>query len=266
MPEFIDLDDFLKEQESKMPTNDELLGPGNPNNLTNKVLEEEHKEAFDSLRKRIREMLRQDTAALQRIEDRHAVRKLILRMGDDPNRDGLKDTPERVLRAYDELFAGYKTGVKELFKTFSGAYDQMIVVKDIEFLSFCEHHLLPFEGVAHVGYVPGRIYPPEIDPQGEHVEAEPVFQIIGLSKIARIVDVYAKRLQIQERLTDQITSAFTDHLPSALGSACVIEAKHACMGCRGVKKPTARMITSSLTGVFMFKPEVRAEFFACTRS
>jgi GTP cyclohydrolase I len=172
-----------------------------------------------------------------------AVRLLIELAGDDPERPDLLETPARVLRAMKEMLNGYMVNIPALFKTFKGEYDQMVVVKDIDFVSFCEHHLLPFEGVAHVAYVP----------KGE---------VIGLSKIARVVDAYAKQLQIQERLTQQVTVAFAECLPTCLGAACIIEAHHSCMGCRGVKKPNAKLITSSVTGVFLNKPEVRAELFS----
>lgn len=200
------------------------------------------------------------------LADAHAAVQVLLDYaGEDINREGLKETPARVVRAMAEMLEGYTVHVPGLFKTFGGDYDQMIVVKDINFTSFCEHHLLPFEGTAHVGYIPGPIGLPKVNGVGEQIE-KPVFAIIGLSKIARVVDAYAKRFQIQERLTQQVTTAFTEYLPSALGSACVIEAHHSCMGCRGVKKPNATMVTSSMTGVFLDKPEVRAEFFSCVRA
>lgn len=174
------------------------------------------------------------------------IRRILEFIGEKPHREGLRETPDRVVRSYAELFAGYKQDPAELLKTFDGEnYDECIVVKGIEFTSFCEHHMLPFDGVAHVGYIPdGRI--------------------VGLSKVARLVDLFAKRLQVQERLTTDITSALMEYLKPK-GAACVVYAKHSCMGCRGAKKPTARMGTSSLLGVFREKPEARAEFFSLIR-
>ena len=168
-------------------------------------------------------------------------------IGEDPTREGLKETPSRVVRSYDELFSGYKMDVKDVVKTFeekSVVCDEMVVSKHIEFYSTCEHHMIPFYGVAHVGYVPGR-------------------KVIGLSKLARIVDIFSRRLQVQERLTTQITDAITEALDPK-GSACVIEARHLCCMARGVGKQGSSMVTSSLTGVFR-KPEVRQEFLSLIR-
>ena len=172
-----------------------------------------------------------------------SIKWLLYFIGDDPNREGLKDTPLRIINSWRELFAGYKQDPIQVIRTFEdGACDEMVVAKDIDFTSMCEHHVLPFLGTATIGYIPhGRI--------------------IGLSKLARLLDIYARRLQVQERLTCQITEALDTHL-APLGSACVIKATHLCMSCRGVRKPSAVMITSSLTGVFRDKPEVRAEFLA----
>lgn len=176
-----------------------------------------------------------------------AVRTILRKIGEDPDREGLRETPLRVERSYLELFAGYHQDPAEVFKIFDGDnHDEMVVAKNIELASMCEHHLLPFLGRAHIAYIPtdGRI--------------------IGLSKLARLVDVYAHRLQVQERLTTQVTAALDQYL-RPLGSACVIEAKHLCMACRGVLKQHSTMVTSSLTGVFRDKPEVRAEFFQLVR-
>lgn len=174
------------------------------------------------------------------------IRRIIEYIGDDPNREGLLETPSRVVRSYAELFSGYKyktdEDVANVIKVFSdGATDELVILKGIEFVSYCEHHILPFTGVAHVAYLPDQ-------------------NIIGLSKLARIVDIYARRLQVQERLTQQVTNALDLHLKPK-GSACVIEGKHTCMCYRGVGKQNATMITSSITGDFR-KPEVRAEFFS----
>jgi GTP cyclohydrolase IA len=171
-----------------------------------------------------------------------AVRTLLAEIGEDPTREGLARTPERVRRMYDELTAGYRVDPGALINgaCFSVDYDEMVVVRDIEFFSLCEHHLLPFIGRAHVGYLPkGRV--------------------IGLSKIPRIVDMYAHRLQLQERLTVQVA----DFLMASLqpkGVACVIEATHLCTMMRGVKKQEATMVTSSMTGTFRRDPRTRAEF------
>lgn len=174
------------------------------------------------------------------------IRRIIEFIGDDPTREGLLETPKRVVKSYAELFAGYKyktmddiAAVLKVFK--DGACEDLVLLKNIEFVSYCEHHLLPFTGVAHIAYLPKG-------------------NVIGLSKLARVLDIYARRLQIQERLTQQITQTL-DELLKPLGSACVIEAKHTCMCYRGVRKQNSVMVTSSITGEFK-APEVRAEFFS----
>lgn len=172
--------------------------------------------------------------------------RLLEFIGEDPNREGLKETPGRVLRAYGELFSGYGENVDSILKLFEdGACDEMVLLKNVEFTSFCEHHMLPFNGLAHVAYLPNG-------------------RVIGVSKLARIVEVFSKRLQIQERLTQQITEALDKYL-SPLGSACVVEARHECMACRGVKKQNAVMVTSSLTGRFR-DSAVRQEFFSLVKN
>ena len=171
-----------------------------------------------------------------------AVRTLLEEIGEDPAREGLARTPERVRRMYDELTAGYHVDPDELINgaCFSVDYDEMVVVRDIEFFSLCEHHLLPFTGRAHVGYLPkGRV--------------------IGLSKIPRIVDMYAMRLQVQERLTVQVADFLMERLEPK-GVACVVEATHLCTMMRGVKKQEATMVTSSMTGTFRRDARTRAEF------
>ena len=171
-----------------------------------------------------------------------AVRTLLAEIGEDPTREGLARTPERVRRMYDELTAGYHTDADALINgaTFAVDYDEMVVVRDIEFFSLCEHHLLPFTGKAHVGYLPrGRV--------------------IGLSKIPRIVDMYAQRLQVQERLTVQVADFLMERLEPK-GVACVIEATHLCTMMRGVRKQEATMVTSSMTGTFRRDARTRAEF------
>ena len=173
------------------------------------------------------------------VED--SVVRMLQYIGEDPNRSGLLETPARVVRAWNEMFAGYKEDPSKLFKVFDDTSDEMVICRNIEFCSFCEHHLLPFTGRAHVAYIPNG-------------------RVIGLSKLARLVDLYARRLQVQERLTSQITAALDQYL-SPLGSACIIEAEHHCMRCRGVGKQHSSMITSSLTGV-MREQATRSEFLS----
>jgi len=171
-----------------------------------------------------------------------AVHALLAEIGEDPSREGLAGTPERVRRMYDELTAGYHVDPDALLNgaCFNVDYDEMVVVRDIEFFSLCEHHLLPFIGHAHVGYLPrGRV--------------------VGLSKIPRIVDMYAKRLQLQERLTVQVAEFLMEKLEPK-GVACVVEATHLCTMMRGVKKQEATMVTSSMTGTFRRDARTRAEF------
>ena len=159
-----------------------------------------------------------------------AVREILLAVGENPDRDGLVDTPGRVARAYRELFSGLSQDPAELLSTtFDIDHDELILVRDIELTSCCEHHLLPFVGRAHIGYIPGG------------------GQVAGLSKLARLVDVYARRPQVQERLTTQIADALVDHL-GAQGVIVVIEAEHLCMTTRGVRKPGSKTITSAVRG------------------
>lgn len=179
-------------------------------------------------------------------EGEEAVRLLLKYIGEDPEREGLKETPARVLHSYDQLFSGYKQDPGTLLKTFEdGACDEMVLLKNIEFWSFCEHHMLPFFGKAHIAYVPNG-------------------RIVGISKLARLLEAFSRRLQVQERLTTQVTKALDEHL-KPLGSACVLEATHTCMTCRGVNKQHSVMMTSSLSGVFREKPEARQEFFHLIR-
>ena len=171
-----------------------------------------------------------------------AVRTLLAEIGEDPEREGLVRTPERLRRMFDELTAGDHNDPDALINgaCFNVDYDEMVVVRDIEFFSLCEHHLLPFIGTAHVGYLPkGRV--------------------IGLSKIPRIVDMYAHRLQVQERLTVQVADFLMEHLEPK-GVACVVEATHLCTMMRGVKKQQATMVTSSMVGTFRRDARTRAEF------
>ena len=157
-------------------------------------------------------------------------------------REGLKETPARVAKALTEKLSGYNVDVKAMLKVFEdGAedYDEMVLVKDIEFHSLCEHHMENISGVAHVAYIPNG-------------------KVVGLSKLARLVDAHAKRLQVQERLTKDVTKDLMEFV-EPLGAACVIEAKHGCMECRGIKKQNSTTITSSLRGVFKEQPETRNE-------
>jgi len=167
---------------------------------------------------------------LERAE--RAVRELLLALGEDPERDGLKETPARVARSYAEIFAGMRQKPGDvLTTTFEiGGHSELILVRDIEVYSTCEHHLVPFHGVAHLGYIPGE--------DG---------RVTGLSKLARLVDVYARRPQVQERLTTQIADAMTSHLEAA-GVIVVIECEHLCMSMRGVRRPGSRTITSAVRG------------------
>lgn len=174
------------------------------------------------------------------------VRRLLQAIGEDTTREGLKDTPKRVVKALREMTVGYKQNPEQILgTTFDGSgYDQMVVCKDIEFTSMCEHHMLPFVGKAHVAYIPNG-------------------RVVGLSKMARLVDCYAKRLQIQEKMTGEIADAMNTHLkPHGVG--VVISAQHMCMRCRGVQKGGSTMVTSALHGVFRFH-QVRAEFLSLVK-
>ena len=177
-----------------------------------------------------------------------AVRTLIKWAGDNPDREGLLDTPARVARSYKELFAGYETDPRAyLERTFEevGGYDQMVVLEDIRFVSFCEHHMLPVVGVAHVAYLPTD-------------------RVVGISKLARVVRGFARRLQIQEKMTAEIANAIHEVLrPHGVG--VVIEAEHSCMTLRGVNVPGAKLTTSSLLGVVKDDPRTREEFLRLTR-
>lgn len=169
------------------------------------------------------------------------VRRLIEFTGDSPDREGLRDTPKRVIQAYSTLFGGYTIDPASVFTVFEEEEcDEMILLKDIEFYSHCEHHMMPFFGKAHIAYIPEK-------------------KIIGISKLARILEIYARRLQIQERLCRQVTKTLMDHL-NPKGAACVLEAQHLCMTARGVGKQGSLMVTSSLMGVFREDARTRSEF------
>ncbi len=177
-----------------------------------------------------------------------AVRTLIRWAGDDPGREGLAETPERVVRSYREMFAGYEVEPREyLERTFEevGGYDQLIVLRDIRFVSFCEHHMLPVIGRAHVGYLPTD-------------------RVVGISKLARVVRGFARRLQIQEKMTAEIARAI-DEVLKPQGVGVVIEAEHSCMTLRGVNSPGSLLTTSSLRGVVRDDPRTREEFLRLAR-
>ena len=177
---------------------------------------------------------------LPRIE--HAVREILLAVGEDPDRDGLRETPARVARAMSEQFAGLRLEPTDVLTTvFDADHEEMVLVRDIELYSTCEHHLVPFIGRAHVGYIPNE--------KG---------QITGLSKLARLVDLYARRPQVQERMTSQIADALMATLEPR-GAIVIIEAEHLCMSMRGVRKPGAKTVTSAVRGIFLNSESTRAE-------
>ncbi len=178
-------------------------------------------------------------------EMRAAVRTLVLWAGDDPDREGLRDTPDRVARAYAELFAGYHVDPTQLLeRTFEEVegYDEIVLLRDIRLESYCEHHMVPIIGRAHVAYLPDR-------------------RVVGISKLARVVDAYAKRLQIQEKLTVQIANTI-DAVLQPRGTAVVIEASHQCMSTRGVHKSGVGMVTSRMLGAFRDNPDTRRELLS----
>lgn len=171
-------------------------------------------------------------------------------IGEDPNRDGLKETPDRVVRAWRELFAGYTQNPEDIFKEFDGeGIGGLIYLKDIEFFSMCEHHMLPFFGRAHIGYIPNG-------------------KVVGISKLARLLDIFSRRLQIQERIAEQVTEALMSYL-EPIGAACLIEAKHLCISCRGVQKQHSVMGYSSMKGAFLEDSHngvaARNEFLRCVK-
>ena len=181
----------------------------------------------------------------ERVE--RAVRELLIAVGEDPDREGLLDTPARVARAYEEIFGGMRLTAEDvLTTTFDLGHDELVIVRDIEVYSTCEHHLVPFHGVAHVGYIPGN--------DG---------RITGLSKLARLVDVYAKRPQVQERLTSQVADALMRILQPK-GVIVAVPCEHLCMSMRGVRKPGARTMTSAVRGA-LTDPATRAEAMALLR-
>ncbi len=180
-----------------------------------------------------------------RAEAEAAVRTLLRWTGDDPAREGLIDTPARVVRAYEEFFQGYDSDPIEILKrTFeeTDGYDEMVLLRDVSFESHCEHHMVPIVGKAHIAYLPNK-------------------RVVGISKLARVLDIYAKRLQIQEKLTAQIANAVQDVLQPK-GVAVLIEAQHQCMTTRGVHKPGVSMVTSRMLGAFRTNASTRREFMA----
>lgn len=179
-------------------------------------------------------------------KDKEGIEDNIIRqlqyIGEDVTREGLLDTPKRIVKSWKELYAGYSQDPKDVFTTFStDGYNQMVVLKNISFYSMCEHHMLPFFGIAHIAYIPKE-------------------KVIGISKLARLLEIYTKRMQIQERIGEQVTSDIMKYL-DAQGAACIIEAQHLCMKSRGVKNPTSVMQTSSLKGIFMEDSSTRNELF-----
>lgn len=174
------------------------------------------------------------------------IAEVMTYLGEDITREGLVETPKRVRKALLEVCAGYTMDPKEVFKTFdSNGYDQIVLLKNVHFFSMCEHHMFPFYGTASIAYIPNK-------------------RVIGISKLARLLEIYSKRLQIQERLCEQITSDLEKYLQPK-GSACVIKATHMCMNMCGIKTRDAEMVTSSLKGVFLEEPSCKAELFNMLR-
>ena len=172
----------------------------------------------------------------------NSVLNILYAIGEDPQREGLRNTPSRVARSYDELLGGYSVDPKKLLNNalFDVEYSEMVIVSDIDFYSMCEHHMLPIIGKAHVAYIPDKV-------------------VVGLSKIPRIVEAYARRLQVQERMTQQIAQLI-DELVEPRGVAVIVDGLHMCVAMRGAKKANARMRTSALTGLFMESEKTRSEF------
>jgi GTP cyclohydrolase I len=196
-------------------------------------------------RKQLEELMLNDAGGAERKESiADSVRNILGTIGEDPNRDGLRRTPERFEKAFRFLTSGYQQDPEKLLNgaMFSVCYDQMVLVKDIEFYSLCEHHLLPFFGKCHVAYIPDK-------------------KVVGLSKIPRLVNMFARRLQIQERLTNQIANSIQQKI-APLGVGVVIEGRHLCMAMRGVEKESSQTVTSAMLGSFKDNPKTREEFLA----
>jgi GTP cyclohydrolase IA len=185
---------------------------------------------------------------LAQVDAEELIREILRRIGEDPDREGLRQTPARIVRSWKEIYGGYEQRTEDVLVTQFQAdqYDEMVLLRDIEFYSTCEHHMLPFHGKAHIGYLPNE-------------------KIVGLSKLARVVDIYARRLQIQERMTYQIATELQRVLRPK-GVAVMIEAKHLCMCCRGVRKQEGEMVTSCMIGAFKENPATRSEFLALAKS
>ena len=172
------------------------------------------------------------------------VRLILEGIGEDPDRKGLRETPERVAKLYEEIFAGLETPTEEILKHMEGeSHDEMVLLKDIPFYSICEHHLLPFIGKAHVAYIPSE------------------GKIVGLGELAKAVEIFAKRLQVQERLTTQLADLIMERLKPK-GAMVIIDAEHLCMSMRGIKKPGTRTVTSAVRGIFRTKQSTREELLA----
>jgi GTP cyclohydrolase IA len=189
-----------------------------------------------------------ETPTLTSASFEELVREMIVRLGEDPNREGLTGTPERVHRAYEQLLRGYRQDPETMLKQalFTVNYDEMVIVKDVEMFSLCEHHMLPFFGKVHVAYIPNG-------------------KVIGLSKIPRLIEIFSRRLQIQERLTTQIAETIQKAIePQGVG--VVIEARHLCMMMRGVEKQHSAAVTSSMLGSFREEQETRTEFLSLIRN
>ena len=171
------------------------------------------------------------------------IKNILELIGEEPHREGLLDTPKRVVKSWDQIYSGYSQNPADLFTQFSSdVYNQMVILKGIEMFSTCEHHMLPFYGKAHIAYIPNE-------------------KIVGISKLARLLDMYARRLQIQERIGDQVTSALMEYLQPK-GAACIIEASHMCMRMRGVSKQNSIMVTSSIKGIFETDASAKAELIS----
>jgi GTP cyclohydrolase I len=199
----------------------------------------------DNDRKQVEELLLAEPGRAQSSESiAEAMRNILQSIGEDPNRDGLRRTPERFEKAFRFLTSGYNQDPEKLLNgaMFTVCYDQMVLVKDIEFYSLCEHHLLPFFGRCHVAYIPDK-------------------KVVGLSKIPRLVNMFARRLQIQERLTNQIANAIQDKI-APLGVGVVVEGRHLCMAMRGVEKESSQTVTSAMLGSFKDNPKTREEFLS----
>jgi len=171
------------------------------------------------------------------------LKEVLKHIGENPNREGLVDTPKRIIKSWEHLYSGYNKDPKEILTVFdSDGYDEIVLLKNIELFSMCEHHMLPFIGKAHIGYLPNK-------------------KVIGISKLARLMEIFARRLQIQERLTKQIAQSLQDLL-NPIGVGVIIEAKHMCMQMRGVEKQNSSMVTSSMLGVFREDSSARKEFLS----